>query len=157
FRYQSPSRHATPSPPFPDLNAIDRAADMLAAAEFPIVITRAAGQVEADVPKLAALAERFAIPVFERKHQFMSIPASSPVNLGGLPENYFDAADVILVLECDVPWVPKHKAPRPETRIIHIGADPIFMDYPLRGFTCDLAITGQVGATLTALNSALAA
>src|SRR5215467_5739173 len=31
FRYQSPSRHATPSPPFPDLNAIDRAADMLAA------------------------------------------------------------------------------------------------------------------------------
>src|SRR5215471_19800232 len=71
FRYASPSRHATPTPPYPDLTAIDEAADWLAAAEFPMVITRAAGRVEADVGKLAALAERFAIPVFERKAEVM--------------------------------------------------------------------------------------
>jgi acetolactate synthase-1/2/3 large subunit len=155
FRYASPSRHATPSPAFPDLNAVDEAADMLAKAECPLIITRAAGRVACDVAKLAALAERFAIPVFERKHHFMCMPADSPMHLGGNPESYFDAADVIVVLEADVPWVPKHKAPRPDCRIIHMGADPIFANYPLRGFTADLAITGIPGASLPALSEAL--
>jgi acetolactate synthase-1/2/3 large subunit len=157
FRYASPSRHATPSPAYPDLNAIDAAADMLAKAEFPLIITRAAGRVASDVAKLSQLAERFAIPVFERKHHFMCMPADSPMHLGGNPERYFDAADCIVVLEADVPWVPKHKAPRPDAKIIHIGADPIFANYPLRGFTADLAITGVLGASLPALSLALAA
>ena len=100
FRYTSPSRHATPTRAFPDPNAIDQAADMLAAAEFPLIITRAAGRVETDVAKLAALAERFAIPVFERKHHYMCMPANSPMHLGSNPEAYFDVADVIVVLEC---------------------------------------------------------
>jgi acetolactate synthase-1/2/3 large subunit len=155
FRYASPSRHATPSAPSPDLNAIDEAADMLAAAEFPLIITRAAGRDEGNVAKLASLAERFAIPVFERKHEVMCIPADSPMRLGGNPEAYFDVADVIVVLDSDVPWVPKQKAPRPETRIIHIGADPIFAAYPLRGYTTDLAITSVLGAALPALKEAL--
>jgi acetolactate synthase-1/2/3 large subunit len=157
FRYASPSRHATPSPAFPDTNAIDRAADMLAAAEFPLIITRAAGRVESNVAKLAAFAEHFAIPVFERKHHYMSMPWDSPMHLGSNPEAYFDIADVIVVLEADVPWVPRHKAPRPDCKIIHAGADPLFENYPLRGFPCDLAITGVLGATLPALAKALAA
>ena len=156
FRYASPSRHSTPSPASPDANAIDKAADMLAAAEFPLIITRAAGRVESDVAKLASLAERFAIPVFERKHHYMSMPVDSPMHLGGNPESYFDVADVIVVLEADVPWVPKRKAPRNDAKIIHIGADPIFVNYPLRGFPSDLAITGVVGSTLPALEQALA-
>src|SRR5438045_7376027 len=45
FHYTSPSRHATPSSPFPDTTAIDRAADMLAVAEFPLIITPSAGRV----------------------------------------------------------------------------------------------------------------
>jgi acetolactate synthase I/II/III large subunit len=60
------------------------------------------------------------------------------------------------VLECDVPWIPRKKAPKPDAKIIHIGADPIFANYPLRGFPCDLAISGVIGATLPALDQALA-
>ena len=157
FRYASPSRHGAPSPAMPDARAVEQAADMLAAADFPIVITRSAGRIEADVAKLQSFAERFAVPVFERKHSFMSMPANSPMHLGGNPEAYFDAADVIVVIEADVPWVPKHKAPRPETKVIHLGVDPMFMDYPLRGFTTDLAITGAMGATLDMLVQAMAA
>jgi acetolactate synthase-1/2/3 large subunit len=157
FQYASPSRHATPTPAFPDANAVEQAADILAAAEFPIVITRAAGRIETDVAKLQALAERFAIPVFERKHHYMSMPANSPMHLGANPEAYFERADAIVVLEADVPWVPKHKAPKPGTKILHIGADPIFANYPLRGFPCDLAITGVLGATLPLLTEALSA
>jgi acetolactate synthase-1/2/3 large subunit len=156
FQYASPSRHATPSVPYPDLNAIEKAADWIAAADFPIIVTRASGRDEGNVAKLASLAERFAVPVFERKAEVMCIPASHPMRLGGSPEPYFDMADVILVLDSDVPWVPKQKAPRPETKIIHMGADPIFMNYPLRGYTTDLAITGVLSAALPVLEAALA-
>ena len=156
FRYSSPSRLVRPAPSVADSLAIEKAAEMIAAAENPIIITRSAGRVESDVAKIQALAECFAIPVFERKHSFMSIPASSPMHMGGNPEAFFDAADVIVVIEADVPWVPKHKAPRPETKIIHIGVDPQFRDYPLRGFMCDLGIAGEIGTALTTLTKALA-
>ena len=157
FRYASPTRHRTPSPLSPDANAIDEAADLLAAAENPLIVTNSAGRVESDVAKLAAVAERFAIPVVQRKARYMCLPDAHAMNLGTAPEPYFDDADVIVVLECDVPWIPKRKAPRPDCKIIHIGMDPIFSNYPLRGFTCDLAITGVIGLTLPMLADALAA
>jgi acetolactate synthase I/II/III large subunit len=155
LRYASPSRHVRPAAVVADSRAIEEAADMLAASENPLIITRTLGRVEADVARLQALAERFAIPVFERKHCFMSMPASSPMHLGGVPEAFFDAADVIVVIEADVPWVPKIKSPRSETKIVHIGVDPLFQDYPLRGFPCDLAVAGAVGPALTMLAEAL--
>ena len=156
FRYSSPSRHRTPSPPYPDPNAIDEAADLIANAEFPLIITAAAGAVEGDVAKLAALSERFAIPVVNRKNRYMSLANNHPMNIGYDPDAHLDEADVVIVLESDVPWIPRKKSPRADAKIIHIGADPIFTNYPLRGFTCDLAIMGVIGATLPALSEALA-
>ncbi len=156
FRYASPSRHQTPSAPYPDLNAVDEAADWLAAAENPLIITSGSGRVESDVAKLAALSERFAIPVVQRKNRYMCLADDHPMNIGFDADAHIDSADVIVVLECDVPWIPKKKAPKPDCKVIHIGADPIFAGYPLRGFTCDLAIVGVIGATLPALTEALA-
>jgi acetolactate synthase-1/2/3 large subunit len=157
FRYASPSRHATPTHPYPDTNAIDRAADLLAAAENPLIITNSAGREESDVGKLAALAERFAIPVVQRKHRYMCLPHNHPMNIGYDLSDYFDSADVIVALESDVPWIPKSRTPKPDAKVVHMGMDPIFMNYPLRGFLCDLAVTGIIGATLPLLHDALAA
>jgi acetolactate synthase-1/2/3 large subunit len=155
FRYASPTRRRTPSPPAPDANAIDEAAGMIAAAENPVIVTNSLGREETDVAKLGELAERFVIPVVLRKSRYMCLPTNHPMNLGEDAESAFDDADLILVMDCDVPWIPKRKAPREDCRIIHAGADPIFRDYPLRGFRCDLAITGMPGATLGALSDAL--
>jgi acetolactate synthase I/II/III large subunit len=77
------------------------------------------------------------------------------VHLGYDAGPYLDAADAILVLECDVPWVPSLKAPRPECKVIHMGVDPLFSRYPIRGFPCDLAITGAPAAALPELGEAL--
>src|SRR5437879_3075411 len=55
FHYASPGRHAVPSAPFPDTAALDRAAEMIAAAENPLIITAQCGRDEGDVAKLAAL------------------------------------------------------------------------------------------------------
>jgi acetolactate synthase I/II/III large subunit len=156
FRYASPSRHATPSPPYPDPNAVDEAAELIANADYPLIITSSAGAFPSDVAKLAELSERFAIPVVQRKNRYMCMADDHPMNIGFDPDAHLESADVVIVLECDVPWIPKKKAPRADAKIIHLGADPIFASYPLRGFACDLAISGVIGATLTALGQALA-
>ena len=156
FSYTTPGRHAIPTPPFPDLNAIDRAADMIAKAENPLIITAQCGRDEGDVAKLAALADRFAIPVVQRKNRYVSLPSNHPMHLGYAPEPFFDSADLIIVLDCDVPWIPNKKSPKPDAQIVHIGPDPIFASYPLRGFPADLAITSVLSAALPALDQALA-
>jgi acetolactate synthase-1/2/3 large subunit len=156
FQYTSPSRHRNAAPPYPDLNAVDEAADMLAKAENPLIITSSYGKIESDVAKLAELVDRFAIPVTARKPRYVCLPTNHDMHLGFNPDAYVDKADVIVVLECDVPWIPNKKGPKPDCKIIHIGADPLFNAYPIRGFACDLAITGIPGATIAALNEALA-
>jgi acetolactate synthase-1/2/3 large subunit len=40
--------------------------------------------------------------------------------------------------------------------VIHVGADPLFARYPLRGFRTDLAITGMVAPTLAQLAERIA-
>jgi acetolactate synthase-1/2/3 large subunit len=156
FEFSSPSRHRTPSPPFPDTRAIDEAAEMIARAENPLIITANAGRDEDDVEKLAALADAFAIPVTQRKPRYMCLPIDHPMHLGYEPDGQLKDADLILVIDSDVPWIPNKRAPRPDCKIIHLGVDPLFSAYPMRGFPCDLAISGVLSATLPALTQALA-
>ena len=155
FAYASPSRHRTPAPPFPDTRAIDEAADMIAGAENPLIITANAGRNEDNVARLSALAACFAIPVSQRKPRYVCLPSDDPMHLGFNPDPFLEEADVIVVIDCDVPWIPGKKKPSPDCKVIHIGADPLFEKYPLRGFTADLAITGVLSATLPLLTEAL--
>ena len=155
FAYASPGRHRTPSAPFPDLAAVDEAAEMIARAERPLIITASAGRDGGDVAHLAALADLFAIPVTQRKPRYMCLPGDHPMHLGYDPDAEVRDADLVLVIECDVPWIPGRVAPPTDAKVIHLGVDPIFSDYPMRGFPCDLGITGVLGATLPALTRAL--
>ncbi len=91
----------------------------------------------------------------QHRPRHVSLPADHPCHLGYDATPYLDDADAILVLECDVPWVPSLKAPRPECRIVHLGIDPLFQRYPIRGFPCDLAVTAAPAAALPALAEAL--
>jgi acetolactate synthase-1/2/3 large subunit len=155
FAYDSPSRHVAASVPAPDTAAIAEAARLLAAAEHPLIVTADAGRDLAAVPALAEFAERFAIPVVEHRQRHLSLSAEHPCHLGYNPAAMLDGADAILVIDCDVPWIPSRKAPGPECRIIHIGVDPLFSRYPIRGFAADVAITGATRLVLPALGAAL--
>jgi acetolactate synthase-1/2/3 large subunit len=156
FAYDSPARRAAASPPAPDEDAVAAAARLLAAADNPLVITADAGRDLAAVPALADFAQRFAVPVIEHRQRHLSLPADHACHLGYNPATLIDHADAILVVDCDVPWIPSRKPPRPECRIIHIGVDPLFSRYPIRGFACDAAITGATRLTLPRLGAALA-
>jgi acetolactate synthase-1/2/3 large subunit len=60
------------------------------------------------------------------------------------------------VIECDVPWIPSQVAPTEGCKVMECGLDPLFTRTPIRGFPCDIAITGGAAAALSALTEALA-
>jgi len=142
--------------PAPDAGAVAAATRLLAHAQRPLIVTSNAGRDPAGFAALAELAERFAIPVVQHRPRYFSLPSSHPMNLGLEPPRFVPEADVILVLECDVPWIASRTSPRPDCKVIQCGIDPLFTRYPIRGFPCDVAIAAGAAAALSALSAALA-
>lgn len=140
-----------PAPPAPDPAAIRQAAAWLAEAENPLLITASYGRDPADVPALAALAEAAALPCIGYRPRYLFLPSAHPMHLGFEPGPHVGEADLILVADCDVPWVPRLHKVNPNARIVHIGADPLFQRYPMRSFRADLAIAASSRAALEAL------
>ena len=155
FAYDAPSRHAAASPPAPDAAVVAAAARLLAGAKNPLIVTADAGRDRAVVPALAEFAERFAIPVVENRQRHLNLSADHPCHLGYNPGPLLGEADAILVIDCDVPWTPSRQAPPADCKVIHIGVDPLYSRYPIRGFTCDVAITGATRLTLPLLGEAM--
>ncbi|MGH7159453.1 MAG: thiamine pyrophosphate-requiring protein [Acetobacteraceae bacterium] len=156
FRYQQPSRRVAAAPPGADPDSLAEAAAILAAAENPLIITTSAGRDPAAVPALASFAGRFAIPVVQFSPRHLSLPSDHPMQAGFDPMPLITESDAVLVLESDVPWIPSRVSPPPGAKVIHVGLDPLFQRYPIRGFFCDLAITAAVAPALGALEARLA-
>src|SRR5687768_6964571 len=139
------------SPPAPDPDSLEEAARLLGAARSPLLITANGGRTAEAARAIAELAEAFAVPVVHYRPRYLALSTEHPMHCGWDPHGLLKEADVVLVVDCDVPWIPKEGGPRPEAKIIHIGPDPLFARYPLRGFRTDLALTGGVASTLQAL------
>jgi len=150
-------RRARPTPPAPDMAAIERLAEWLAAAKRPLVITANAGRTKEGFEALTQIAERFALPVVAFNPRHLAIPTTHPMYQGAQPRPLLSEADLVLVLECDVPWIPSIEEPPAGARVVHIGEDPAFSRYPIRSFPADLSITAGAAAALRALERALAA
>jgi len=155
-RGHGPRRLHAARPAGPDRDAIATAAAMLAAVPMPIIFTANAGRDPAAFAALAAFADRFAIPVVQHKPRYLSLPSSHPMNLGYDPARLVGEADVAVVMESDVPWIPAHGEPRPDCKVIQCGVDPLFTRIPIRGFACDLGITATPVTALAGLADALA-
>jgi acetolactate synthase-1/2/3 large subunit len=155
FEHPPPSRLSAAAPPAPDAAAIAAAARMLAQAARPLIVTANAGRDAAAFAALTQFVERFAIPVVQHRPRYLSLPSSHPMSLGFDPTGLIQKADVIVVLEADVPWLPSRAAPARDCKVIHCGLDPLFARYPIRGFPCDLAMTGTTLAIMSALTAAL--
>jgi acetolactate synthase-1/2/3 large subunit len=151
----SPTRLRAPAPSAPDATAIADAASMIARAKRPLLVTSGAGRDPAAFAALAAFADRFAVPVAQHHPRYLSLPSAHAMNLGYNPTALVAAADLILALETDVPWLPGHGSPPAGCKVIQCGFDPLFTHIPVRGFACDLGITGGAAAILTALSAAL--
>src|SRR5262245_7932510 len=146
---------ATPLPPTelatpqPSAQHIETLADWIAGAEFPLIVTSNLGRDRAAVGVLAELAERHAIPVAEPHGSCVNLPASHPFKLGHAGTELLGKADLVLVVDCEVPWYPRYAAPRADAKVVHLGVDPLFERY------AHLAITGNSRVGLALLDEAL--
>ena len=156
FTYQSPTRRVVARAAAADPAALDEAAEILVGAENPLIITASMGQNRAAVPALESLAERYALPVITYRPRYVNIASDHPMHLGYEPGAYLRDVDAVLVIDCDVPWIPSLHKLNPDAKVIHLGADPLFENYPVRGFPCDLGIRGSSATALPQLEEAMA-
>jgi acetolactate synthase-1/2/3 large subunit len=141
---------------FPDPACVTEVATLLAQASYPLIITRTYGRNAAAVPALVALAESFALPVIEYPFPaHVNFPAGHSLHLGFDPGTLLPKADVILAIDCDVPWAPAVHKLNDQARVIHLGLDPLQSRYPIWGFPTHLALTADSAATVPLLTAAL--
>src|SRR5262249_19808981 len=70
-------------------------------------------------------------------HSYHSFPMNHP--LYQAKQSVADA-DVVLVMECDVPWLPGPKAPAPDAWVCAIDVDPIKQRIPTYEFTANMRL-----------------
>jgi acetolactate synthase-1/2/3 large subunit len=108
----------------------------LAAAQRPLIVTSYLGRNPEAVPVLVELAELLAIPVLESAAFCMNFPADHPLHAGyqfttRQQNPLLAAADVILVLDSDIPWIYAASRPSPDAAIYSIDIDPLKTDMSL--------------------------
>src|SRR6185436_13000306 len=130
------------TPPLADPDALEQVAKLLAAAERPLLITANAGRTAPAAAALTALAEQFAIPVVHYRPRYLALSTEHPMHAGWEPHALLGEADLVLVVDCDVPWLISQANPKAEASVVHIGPDPLFARYPMRSFRTDVALTG---------------
>ncbi len=141
-------------PAMPSGEAIEQAAEMIAKADNVLIVAGATRRAPGAFEALAGLAEDYAIGVIQPTG--INIPASHPMNLGMPSTAKLEGADLVLVIDAPVPWIPSNVTPGQGTKFIHMGTDPLFERFPFRGFEMDLAVAGETTAALTMLSDALA-
>src|SRR5688572_30720713 len=142
---------AAASAPAADPAALEEAARLLGAAQRPLLITANGGRTLESSRAIEQLAQALAVPVVHYRPRYLALSTEHPMHCGWDPHALLKEADVVLVVDCDVPWIPKEGKPKADAKVIHIGPDPLFARYPLRGFRTDIALTGAVAGTLQAL------
>ncbi len=155
FTMTSPPRRHPGDRLYPDPRSVEKAAEILAAARNPLIITTSAGINPENVEALTALAEGFAIPVVAFNQRYMCFPTEHPFHLGFTPDPFLETADAILVVESNVPWYPGVKKPAAACKVIHMGIDPLYSALPVRSFPCDLAIRADCTVAIPMLIEAL--
>jgi acetolactate synthase I/II/III large subunit len=142
-----------PAPPHPDPQRIATLAEWIAAAEKPLIIVTTVA--EDAVAPLGRLAEKYAIPVVTQRQRTVCLPSSHPMHMGFDPQGFIQEADLAIVIEADVPYIPGDQPPKPDCKFATIGEDPVFARYPMRSFPSDLAMTATATSALEALEAAL--
>ena len=143
-------------PATPALEGIEQAADILSKAERPLVISGRVGRLKGAFGALGALASNHSLAV-STISMTSNIASSNPNWIGTAGRDVIAAADVIVCIDAPVPYMPRFTDLAPDVKLIHIAHDPLFKDYPFRGFQMDLAIAGDPVAAIRMLDEAMKA
>ncbi len=139
------------TPAAPDGIAIATLAAWIAEAKAPVVLCQR-GDLEGQLSALLSRsADAFGLAVAEPFSIRNVLASDDPAHLGYNPKVATAQADLVIVLDSGVPWIEAVSAPDKDTRVVHIGPDPLFRRMPVRGYRTDLAITADPAMALDAL------
>ena len=147
-------RHGPLSTPQADPDDLASAAEALAKAENPLIITGQSGRNPSSVAAMTRLAELTGARVASEAN-YVNFPTNHPLwaNTGAAP--YVPDADVILTVDSDVPYIPAHGKPNPNAMIINIDIDPVKPTIPLWVFPNDLLMHADSAKAVPALADAI--
>ncbi|KAI8249507.1 Benzoylformate decarboxylase [Colletotrichum sp. SAR 10_77] len=115
-------------------NAVNKISEALAGAKEPLIITGYGGRKHEFPAALVELANTVkGLRVVDTGGSDMCFPADHPGWLGlrfGIDEAV-KTADVIVVLDCDVPWINTLCHPTKEAKVFHIDVDPLKQQMPV--------------------------
>jgi acetolactate synthase-1/2/3 large subunit len=140
--------------------APDAIATTLANAKRPLIVTSYAGRTPAAFEQLARLAQRLGIGVLESVPNHISFSHEHPLYQGSQwnekrQNPALAEADVILVVDSDVPWIPQINRPSRDARIIHIDTDPLKQQMPLWYIGAEQVYRADAAVALGQINSYL--
>jgi thiamine pyrophosphate-dependent acetolactate synthase large subunit-like protein len=117
--------------------AVETIAEALVGAENPLIVTGYSGRNLRSPPELVKLADTIpGLRVCDASGSDMCFPFSHPAALGFRYSTHeaTKEADVILILDCDVPWIPFRNPPQDSARIFHVDVDPLKSLTPISFF-----------------------
>jgi len=123
-------------------------AERLLAADRPVLITSYAGRRPEAVAAIEELARLCGIRVVDYMPSSLGISRRSPCFAGFDPAAVLPGADVGLLVDIDVPWLPRFVRPEAGTWWAHVDVDPIKQDFPMWGFATDLRMQADVATVL---------
>jgi acetolactate synthase I/II/III large subunit len=118
-------------------------ASALMAAENPVAFTAYLGRKPQAVGVLDRLARICGIRVVEFNSIDLNIPQDSACFAGSDPLPLLEHADLGLILDSDVPFVPQYAKRANAIKWIQIDIDPLKADFPMWGFATDMRIQGD--------------
>jgi len=152
-----PSAMTAVSPTAPaDVDRLSRAAEILIEAENPLIVAGYSGRHHQSVLSLVELAETLCAPVITSQ-VWMNFPHTHPLCAGveqirgSRKTNPFADADVLLVIDYDMPYAGTESLPGPDAKIIHIDLDPCTRGRPLWGRGADIFIEADSREAIPAL------
>jgi acetolactate synthase-1/2/3 large subunit len=113
-----------------------RIATDLINARRPVLVTSYLGRNPKAVAELVLLCERVGMGVLESVPSYANFPHSNPLYLGNQwnephQNPHLGEADVVLVIDSDVPWIPLLNKPHDDALIYHIDVDPLKLQMPI--------------------------
>lgn len=154
-----PSRRVTAARLIPDPKLLDAAAELLAGARHPVIVTSEAGRSAGGRAALARLSEAGGFGVLEASPVYSNLDPDHPCHLGYIFASQvspdLESADVILVVESDVPWFTARVTVPKDARVIQLGVDPFYQRLPMRSFPCDVPLIGHAEFALEELAARL--
>jgi acetolactate synthase I/II/III large subunit len=138
-----------PRPPAADPAALTEMAQCLADADRPVIVTSRTGTRPAAVAALVGVAELLGCPVVDHRDR-LSFPPGHPLCAADVTDLLGDA-DVVLILDTEVPWVPAHVTPPPSATVLQIDIDPVKATMPTWTYPVDLSVAADTGLALPLL------